>query len=157
VCLKYLIEELFGGDVATYVGNKHRGGVNGQKGTRYEDFYAVLRVAELSSKYIEQNMDYEIEGQSLAFVDDIVISFPDLKNAEYYQLKNSNQVSWGTMELKSICDDFLKQHQLNIKMDIKSTIILVVPDERVGLRLQKSIPSQIANFSRVEIFPSVIA
>jgi hypothetical protein len=47
------IRQLFGSDVLSYLANKNRGGISGEKGNTYENFFAVYQLALLAKEVIE--------------------------------------------------------------------------------------------------------
>jgi hypothetical protein len=141
-------------DAATlqYLKNKNMGGASGQKGTRYEDYFAVYKLAELTPAILEDGLVVKFSRQVLAFVDDLII---DILSAplQHYQLKNSRTISWMTGD-RSIQDDFTNQHRLNqrlLKRD--SQLYLVVSDPAKSVILSGCIPSAIRAFSQVIHFP----
>ena len=150
--LKQQVKKLFGDEALKYVINKNRGGANNQKGSTYENFFAVYQLACLSYDVIESNKEIQISSQILAFVDDLIIDFRDSKLLQHYQLKNSPNVKWGSM-LKSISDDFKKQYFLNKDSFCDSKITLIVSDEELRLKLDNTLPEEIRAFSQVLYFP----
>src|SRR4051812_21865889 len=82
-----------------YLKSKHQGGVNGQKGTRYEDYYAVFRLAEhAAAAYSTGNGLGGSESMRFmsqvkrCFVDDLVIEGGQ-QQARFHQLRNAQRVS----------------------------------------------------------------
>ena len=53
--------------------NKNWGGTSGQKGTRYEDLFAVYQLAMLGMAVLEGQQEIYLFSQVLAFVDDLII------------------------------------------------------------------------------------
>ena len=49
------IQHFFDDATLKYLQNKNRGGSNGQKGTRYEDFFAVYKLTQLARGIVEFN------------------------------------------------------------------------------------------------------
>jgi hypothetical protein len=146
------IESLFGQPAIEYLQNKNRGGINGEKGSTYENFYALYQVAVLAQEAIELDRDATLYGQAFAFVDDLMVDRdrdPVLYN---YQLKNSATVAWGKGD-KSIQDDFSKQKILNDSISRESQIYLVVSDRDLQNKLSAKCPTAIRDFSRVLYFP----
>jgi hypothetical protein len=146
------IQSLFGQLAIEYLQNKNRGGINGEKGSTYENFYALYQVAVLAQEVIELGRDATLYGQAFAFVDDLMVDRdrdPVLYN---YQLKNSATVAWGKGD-KSIQDDFHKQKILNDSISRESQIYLVVSDRDLQNQLSAKCPTAIRDFSRVLYFP----
>lgn len=98
------IRELFGNEVLKYLQDKNRGGISGEKGNTYEDFYAIYQIALLAQEVIETNQEINFSSQIFVFVDDLIIDRKGNTPLQHYQLKNSTSVSWGS-GLKSIADD----------------------------------------------------
>lgn len=51
------IQSLFGQPVIEYLQNKNRGGINSEKGSTYENFYALYQLAVLAKEVIELDRD----------------------------------------------------------------------------------------------------
>lgn len=146
------IESLFGQETKNYLQNKNRGGINGEKGSTYENHHALYQVAVLARDLIEFSQDATICSQDLAFVDDLVIDRGGNNALRNYQLKNSSTVFWGQGD-KSIQDDFHKQHILNQAILRGSELYLVVSDSALQRTLSKNCPESIRDFSQVVYFP----
>ncbi|MBW4552189.1 MAG: hypothetical protein KME35_13940 [Aphanocapsa sp. GSE-SYN-MK-11-07L] len=98
------IKRCFDETTHTYLQHKNRGGSNGQKGTRYEDYFITYQLALLASSVIENDINIDLLSQVCAFVDDLIIDCPN-SPLKHYQLKNSLAVSW-TSGQRSISQDF---------------------------------------------------
>ena len=149
------VENLFGSDVEKYFTNKQIGGNSNQKGSRYEDFFSVMQLAQLFQLLTndDDKDDIKIYAQAEAFVDDLLIKFQKHNTQHHFQLKTSSAVRWGT-GLKSISDDFYKQKVLNDDSGIDITrTVLVCSDKETADRLQKSVPQNIADFADTLFFP----
>lgn len=150
------IEALFGKDVLAYYKNKQTGGNSNQKGSRYEDFFSVMQLAELFyTLCTEAQHDSEIQAQASALVDDLLI-FDKLKNIKHhFQLKNTSSIKWGDGN-KSIGDDFYKQKLLNDDAGIENTrTTLVCSNQDKVNELTALMPIEIIAFSTVVFFPNV--
>ncbi|NOQ14916.1 MAG: hypothetical protein GQ583_10640 [Methyloprofundus sp.] len=150
------VENLFGPDVERYFTNKQTGGNSNQKGSRYEDFFSVMQLAQLFQLLTNDDReDIEIYAQAEAFVDDLLIKYQKHNTQHHFQLKTSPTVNWGN-GLKSIGDDFYKQKVLNDNLGIDITrTILVCSDKEKAARLQKKVPQNIADFADIIFFPEV--
>ena len=151
------VKDLFGPDVEKYFVNKQIGGNSNQKGSRYEDFFSVMQLAQLFQLLTndDDKDDIEIYAQAEAFVDDLLIKFKKHNIQHHFQLKNTPTVNWGK-GLKSISDDFYKQKVLNDNLGIDITrTVLVCSDKEKAARLQKNIPTNIADFADIIFFPEV--
>lgn len=149
-----LVSAAMGDKAGSYIANKAKGGSNGRKGTRYEDFFAAFVLAEvLARKAIEANpTDWpDIYEQVVAFVDDLVVV---TENAtRYHQLKNVQTLTWqgGTHSIEA---DFLLQKQLSdIEGEPNSYTALVTSDSKIALSLKGSIPPTIVSHTDVLHFP----
>jgi hypothetical protein len=149
------IKKLFGTETLEYFEHKQRGGTANQKGSRYEDFFSIMKLAELfyflMNHPVEQ--DIKVQAQAKAFVDDLVISDELHSSQHHFQLKNTDNVNWGQGN-KTISDDFNKQKQLNDKLEIQVTrTILVCSDQSRVEFLSQKIPTSIHKFAEVLFFP----
>ncbi len=146
------IKALFDQDTIDLLTRRHRGGQNGAKGIRYEDFFAMCRLACLAKEYLEEGKDAQMAGQvSDAFVDDLEIFKDSDKFQENYQLKNSDNITWGSGK-KSIIADFHNQYLLNTKCGYRSRIKLIVSDLKTVVSLQKNMPIDLQEFAVAEHF-----
>ena len=73
--------------------NQSKGGQNNAKGNRYEQFFAVYKLAKFY-KYTKSD-ELEISSQEKAFVDDLVILNRSTNTKYSYQLKDSTRVYWN--------------------------------------------------------------
>lgn len=145
------IQHRFDAVTLKYLQNKNRGGSSGQKGTRYEDYFAVYKLAQLARRIIAFDSNVQFSSQLLAFVDDLIIEI-NAAQIQHYQLKNSANVSW-TSGKHPIQKDFANQQKLNHNRYPRSHMFLVVADQACATRLVANIPSDIQSFSRVSYFP----
>lgn len=146
------IIELFGSEALKYLKNKNQGGKSNEKGNTYENFFATYKLALLSRDVLEDQQEILFSSQIMAFVDDLIIQSAQTRRCQHYQLKNTENLQWGT-GLRSIADDFAKQHQLNQESSQDSEMILVVSTFELKERLVNTIPETIAKFSNVDYFP----
>ncbi|HEY9600725.1 MAG TPA: hypothetical protein V6C85_03885 [Allocoleopsis sp.] len=146
------IRQLFGSDVLSYLANKNRGGISGEKGNTYENFFAVYQLALLAKEVIENQRKINFYSQIIAFVDDLIIVCQDDITVQHYQLKNRTDVAWGNGP-QSITDDFSKQYALNQSMSRESKLHLIVSSQELSVRLSESLPAAIKAYSQVLHFP----
>jgi hypothetical protein len=147
------IKACLGDKAATYAANKHRGGTNGAKGTRYEDFFLAVRVAEAVASVVDNPRAEwpHVRGQCYGFVDDARVATST--HTEYYQLKNKEMVNWTT-GAHSIAADFEFQYKLAIYLkEPTPTTGLVVSTKAQHQSLLGSVPASIAPHSSVYYFP----
>lgn len=148
-----LIERLFGSEQAAYVRNKHTGGVNGKKGTRYEDMFATFTIASILADHVSRQGDSlpVIEEQALGFVDDLVVAHAEW--TKYAQCKNSESVSWLGGK-HPISTDFKCQLDLAAALQKpKPAVELVVADQSTAAKLKQKVPADIASSTTVTYFP----
>jgi hypothetical protein len=149
------IEDLFDLETLRYFEKKQTGGMANQKGSRYEDFFSIMKLAELFFLLMNNRVerDIEIRAQAEAFVDDLVISDKLHSNQHHFQLKNTDNVNWGQGN-KTISDDFSKQKQLNDKLGIEVTrTVLVCSNQTRVESLNQKLPNAIHEFAKVLFFP----
>lgn len=139
---------------AKYAANKHRGGSNGNKGTRYEDFFIAYKVVEAAVSLLTDPTapNLHIKGQDdVGFVDDARIA-SDMATG-YFQLKNKNSVSWMAGR-HPIATDFGYQATLSKHIgEPTPSTNLVVPTAALAAELRESIPADIKDHTQVHHFP----
>jgi len=139
--------------IVRYAANKHRGGSNGKKGSRYEDAFIGYKVAEIVASRVgaPANPWPSVAGQTEEFVDDALVRGQD--RVQYFQLKNVQNITWtgGDHPLET---DFSLQYRLACFQGCPNpTTTLVVPDRALQARLQATMPAAIAGYSNVQFFP----
>jgi hypothetical protein len=73
------VEAACGPKLARYVENKARGGAAGQKGTRYEDLFALLKIGEAAQNAFAKDQAFSVtwnvsfRSQAICFVDDLLV------------------------------------------------------------------------------------
>ncbi len=143
---------LFGPDTLKYLERKHRGGTSGAKGFRYEDYFAVYKLATLIPEDVKEGSDLHVESQLKTFVDDVIVSDRINRSKHHFQLKNSTRVSWASGD-HPIKEDFRMQKALNDSQWFRGTkTSLVCSDEGLSEQLAKKIPSDISSYTTVEHF-----
>ena len=147
-----LVTTTFGDETLTYLKNKHRGGVSGGKGTRYEDVFAVVQAAEHACRLNVACGAVSLEAQvPLYFIDDLVVREHGNAVEHCFQLKNSPSVTWGSGE-KCIADDCIKQLMLSAAAG-QPKVVLVTSDGECAASLQASIPKELSGKVEVRWFP----
>jgi len=147
------ILKCFGEAVAKYAANKHRGGSNGKKGTRYEDFFIAFEVANVIARHLEGggNDWPEIGAQSEGFVDDVVLL--TAISSEFSQLKNVHSLSWTGGQHPIVTDfEYQKVWAEFVGLPGLATT-LVVSSAEVAHQMSANIPSSIARHTTVKSFP----
>ncbi len=147
------ITACLGQEAAVYAANKHRGGRNGNKGTRYEDYFIAYKVVEAAVNLFEDQDAHNphIQGQVYGFVDDARIASANA--TDYYQLKNKDSVSWTSGD-RPLATDFEYQYSLSIRLEEpEPSTALVVPEPTLAQNLKKSVPDSIKRYTAVYCFP----
>jgi hypothetical protein len=147
------ITACLGEAAAKYAQNKHRGGSNGKKGSRYEDYFLAYSVAEIVSHRLDGTIPAWpfLRGQTYGFVDDMMVSSSEANS--YYQLKNVASISWTTGD-HPIATDFSYQYAVaSYEKQANPTTHLVVANAAQQTALQHSMPGDIAPHSTVRYFP----
>jgi hypothetical protein len=142
-------------EVFSYLRNKHRGGINNQKGNTYENFFAIYQIALLAPEAIAQTANIYILSQIPAFVDDLIIDRGADSTLQHYQIKETQSLSWGTDTSQvKIAYDFRLQFDLNTQaLNRTSEIFLVTSSDHVANELTASIPNDLRSYSSVIFFP----
>lgn len=154
------IESLFGTDSVERIDARHKGGESGQKGTRFEDYFAThLLASRLGEAYGQKGFrdhnEITFHSQAYAFVDDLVVELKGKGLVEHYQLKNASSVSWGSGE-DSIGVDFASQGELCSKKGLKGRLFLVVSSKSQRRKLDEKRKAKNINCEKVLYFPYAI-
>lgn len=146
------ITRCLGAAAAAYANRKRIGGNSGKKGSRYEDFFAAKRLAEIVLAHVNEDSRWPtMHEQGDAFVDDLILKTTD--HSHYYQLKNVAGISWtaGNHPLQT---DFEYQATLSNHQGIPEfQTDLVVPDEPLATKLLSEIPASVEAHTHVHYFP----
>lgn len=137
-------------ELQEYLDNKHKGGENNQKGSHYEDFYAVYRIVLCIAQYkdLYNSIDFQTQLAD-TFVDDLLIALPSMN--VYHQLKNTKEVKWGDPDIKgTIAFDFA--HQIEECKNRDEAFALKLVYSAVGSDVAKEIPKRIQPYSSTEYF-----
>lgn len=146
-------------DDVTYIANKHRGGIAGQAGSRYEDLYAVFRLTKAAAAALSNGQGIAGEGtltitsQARCFVDDVVLHGGTLLRDEYFQLRNTEAVSWGRKK-RSLVWNFTKQVNLASKSGRSAVCLLVTRRRKTVRKLNRTRPSRLPTGCKAVHFPS---
>lgn len=137
-------------DIKQYLSNKHKGGKNNQKGSLFEDFYAVyqiiLGIAKYKPSFESVNFQTQVEN---AFVDDLLITY--LGHKIYHQLKNTQSLSWGQVDKKGdIAYDFA--HQIEYCKECNETFTLKLVYSQKENKIGEHTPEVIKEYTVTEYF-----
>jgi len=147
------IEKLWGSDYRDYAKRKNIGGNNSQKGTRYEDLFLAVKVAEMVVDFLDDdNSPWPSVGSQVAgLVDDVALYFETKTN--YFQCKNAKSVSW-TAGARPISQDFERQYLLAGHFgEPNPSTWMVVPSRDLKAALLANMPQNIGSHSDVAFFP----
>lgn len=133
-----------------YLRNKHNGGLNNEKGNKYENYFIVYQICH----YLSQMNDLEnifFSTQTEDFIDDLLINEND--NFIYHQLKNTNKLSWGKHDkMKSLANDFYLQRKKTFNNKNKCYLRLVISNNKLTDKLNKSKPKDLKKILDVLYF-----
>lgn len=123
--------------------NKHRGGLNNEKGTRYEEFYATYRITASLKNFAEYDVliKSQVEG---AYIDDLMVE-TDTQH-DYFQLKNVQNVKNTWTEISK---DIVSQIELSLDKQETFSISVVYSDSTFNVTISKDI----APYTKLEYFP----
>lgn len=151
-----IAKQLFDSATIDYMERKHRGGISGKKGTRYEDRFAAAKVAQLASRYLgHAPADWPTVKEQVhaAFVDDVVVCETD--TTAHHQCKDVKSISWSGGD-HPICVDFEKQLELcEAANDPNPVMHLVVSDVHNADALRAALPHALVGKTEVNHFPAI--
>jgi hypothetical protein len=143
----------FGSDVAATLKKINQGGTNNQKGTIFENHFAISKICEYASDYPEDVSDIHVTAQEIGFVDDICIQNTKLNKKINYQAKNSalGAADWT-------CDTttrFSWQYSIDLEFhncEISNQVLLVSCEQKKQSNDAK-IPKTLKEYAFCEYFP----
>ena len=123
--------------------NKHRGGLNNEKGSKYEEYYATYIIASLLQGFLEHNVliKSQVEG---AYIDDLIVETDN--KCDYFQLKNVRNLKSIWAEIR---EDAVSQINLSSSKQEQFTITVVYSDSTFNIPLS----DDIAQYTSLEWFP----
>lgn len=135
-----------------YLANKHRGGLNNQKGNTFEVIYATKEIIRLYSLGVDLDNTYVAAQLENTFVDDFqIISDDGLKI--YHQCKDTQSLSWENDEKGEPFYDFRWQKEYSAANG--ESFILKIVYSNTGCKIHTSpIPSVIEEVTIKELFPA---
>lgn len=145
------IKENFGEDKLMKLQNMHQGGKNNEKGNRLEDRFAVFKVVSLAPLMRTSEPDLIVSKQEKGFVDDIVITFPNMNKKENYQAKDAKDIAWS-----AFVENFQMQHSLDVNHHgyTQSWTNALLAEESQYIKLSKKIPPEIQHHTECVFFPN---
>ncbi|WP_315815132.1 hypothetical protein [Paraflavitalea speifideaquila] len=124
-----------------YVQNKHAGGRNNGKGSIFENFVAIYKLAYLMQVKADPELTF-ISSQVKAFIDDLVIEKMAEKLTEYYQIKDVANLRWNNGD-HHLSDDVDVQYALCAQLGHKAHLEIVVSLADVQQQLKNNLPVNI--------------
>ena len=149
--MEEFIKENFGEDKLMKLQNMHQGGKNNEKGNRLEDRFAVFKVVSLAPLMRTSEPDLIVSKQEKGFVDDIVITFPNMNKKENYQAKDAKDIAWS-----AFVENFQMQHSLDVNHHgyTQSWTNALLAEESQYIKLSKKIPPEIQHHTECVFFPN---
>lgn len=153
------VQSAFGPKLVAYVKKKTTGGAAGQKGSRYEDRLAILKIGQAAETAFSRNgafsesRNVSFQSQAPCFVDDILIFHRHSRTAHHFQAKNAVSVSWSKGP-KSLASDFRNQLILGKSRCFTTKLYLVVSGKKLAQNLNAAIPKDLKKYASVEYFPA---
>jgi len=152
--VKEFVRAIFGDGAAKKLKRIGTGGQSNQKGSTFENFYAVAKICMLAanSSSMQEMDDYLVSSQEEAFVDDLCVRQTSTRHKTNYQAKNSAGAvaDWDAeMQLR-----FERQQKIDIEYHECSSsqqVLLVSCADKAAANDQK-IPSQLKEFCASEYF-----
>lgn len=146
------VKQVFGEAFAKKLTKIRTGGDNNQKGTDFENFYAVVKICEIASSASNLD-DYTVSSQELAFVDDLCVRCVNLGEKINYQAKNSALAAadWDN-EME---ERFRMQSDIDAafhKLPNNQQILLVSSFDKAAANDAK-IPMPMKAYAKSEFFP----
>ncbi len=134
---------------AKYLANKHQGGRSNQKGSLYEDYYAVYQIVSCLARY-KTSLDAVAFQTQLedTYVDDLLIAHPN--NIVYHQLKDTATLKWSDGGSRTIQSGF--EHQIAECKERDEAFALKLVYSAMG-SMVSDIPDSIRDYTSVENFP----
>ena len=145
------IKENFGEEKLRKLNNMHQGSKNNEKGNRLEDRFAVFKVVSLAPLMRTSEPDLILSKQEKGFVDDIVITFPNMNKKENYQAKDAKDIAWS-----AFVENFQMQHSLDVNHHgyTQSWTNALLAEESQYIKLSKKIPPEIQHHTECVFFPN---
>lgn len=130
-----------------YLKNKHKGGLNNEKGNKYENYFIVYKICHYLSQFDNIDKIY-FSTQTEDFIDDLLINLDE--NFTYFQLKSTNKLTWGNgKKIKSLASDFYLQRKKSLIDNKKSNFRLVISNDDLRIKLNTSRPKSIKSVLEV--------
>ncbi len=132
-----------------YLRKKHLGAVSNEKGSLFEIYYAIYRIALLLRQFNDNRLTSFTSQVEMAFVDDLLILYEN-GLSEFYQIKNVKGLTWETGNPHSIKYDFQKQMELLISQKLQFKLFLVYSDTDSSV---VRVPPSISDCTETRFFP----
>lgn len=135
-----------------YLANKHRGGLNNQKGNTFEEIYAtkeIIRLFAYVKEWDETTVTSQLEN---VFVDDFRIVYPDGQKT-YHQCKDTQELSWKGNEKGKPFYDFKWQRIYSFADKERFKLKIVYSNPQCAIHLEQ-VPQPINDVTEKELFHS---
>ena len=123
--------------------NKHRGGLNNEKGSRYEEFYATYRIAASLHNFAGHQILIKSQVAG-AYIDDLLVETGT--QHDYFQLKNVQNLKTIWTEVR---EDIVSQIKLSLDNQEQFSISVICSDSTFNVTLSEDI----APYTKLECFP----
>lgn len=152
ICVQYQKSMELTEEHKIYLSNKHRGGVNNQKGKTFEDVYATKEIIRLYSLGYDLDKTFVCGQLENVFVDDFQIIYPDGLIA-YHQCKNAATLSWNKDEKGEPYYDFRWQKYYSNEDGEYFRLKIVYSHAECAIH-SDAIPPIIEDVTDKELFPA---
>ncbi|MCD8395358.1 MAG: hypothetical protein LUC85_11135 [Bacteroidales bacterium] len=130
--------------------NKHRGGLNNQKGSAYELIYASKEIVRLLAQFNNWENIFVASQIEDAFVDDFLIVPPDGYSI-YHLCKNVQSLDWNKEQKGDPLYDFFWQRAYSLSNQERIKLKLVYSNEECKVHFAE-IPDKIKDVTEKEHF-----
>lgn len=134
----------------TYLAKKLTGGAANEKGNKYENFFAVYKIAGLFNLHKKSPQHGSVSGQCNAFIDDFMID--NQGERQYFQLKSSDKATWRNGK-NPLYSDFIWQSFIERMGRRRFKLYLVVADQNKKNKLNSEKPWGLKRCAEVLHFP----
>lgn len=141
----------FGEDKLEKLNNMHQGGKSNEKGNRLEDRFAVFQIVSLAPLVNTDEPNLSLFKQDKGFVDDVVLTYPNLNKKENYQAKDVKDIAWS-----AFTDNFQMQYAIDIEHYGygASWTNALLAQECQFTKLSGKIPKDIQHHTKCVYFPN---
>jgi hypothetical protein len=139
----------------TYLENKHRGGINNQKGNSYETFFTIYQIAKLFNERVNHETTF-FTVQAFSFIDDLIIEVQSEHLNKFFQIKDIQALTWAGGD-HPLQDDFENQYNICLQNNQEAELYLTLSRFELCERLRAQLPGRISQFTTVIHFNSALS